>query len=66
MRVYKHGCDSTRILINYVLSDVRFGLLVENMSAYQGNLLRSRSKWTAFSFMCCINFEKYFINRGFA
>ena len=31
------------------------------MSAYQENLFQSRSKKTAFSFICRINLEKYFI-----
>jgi len=33
MGVCKYGCDITRILIGYVLSDVRFDWLVGNMSA---------------------------------
>ena len=44
MRVWKHGCDITRILIGYVLSDTRFDWLVGNMSMYQENLFQSRSK----------------------
>ena len=46
MRVCKHGCDITRILIGYVLSDARFHWLVGNMSVYQENLdlFQSRSK----------------------
>ena len=44
MRGYKHGCDITRILIGYVLSGARFVGLLGNMSAYQENLFRSRSK----------------------
>ena len=61
MRVCKHGCDTTRILIGYVLSDARFDWLVGNMSEYQENLFQSRSKKPAFSFICRIMFEKYFI-----
>ena len=37
MGVYKYGCDITRILIGYVLSDVRFDWLVGSMSAYEEN-----------------------------
>lgn len=44
MKVCKHGCDITRSLIGYVLSDTRFDWLVGNMSAYQEHLFRSRSK----------------------
>ena len=43
MRVWKHGCDITRVLIGYMPSDARFGLLVGNMSVYQENLFQSRS-----------------------
>ena len=42
MRVWKHGCDITRILIGYMPSDVRFDWLVGNMSVYQENLFQSR------------------------
>ena len=35
MSVWKQGCDITRILIGYVLSDARFDWLVGNMSVYQ-------------------------------
>ena len=38
MRVCKHGCGITGILIGYVLSDVLFDWLVGNMSVYQENL----------------------------
>ena len=41
MRVWKHGCDITPILIGYVLSDVRFDWLVGNMSVYQESLFQS-------------------------
>ena len=44
MRVGKHGCDITQILIGYVLSDAHFDWLEENVSAYQENLFRSKSK----------------------
>ena len=44
MRVCKHGCEITRILISYVLSDARFDWLVGNMSVYQENLFQSRSE----------------------
>ena len=40
----EHGCEITRILIGYVLSDVRFDWLVRNMSVYQENLFQSRKK----------------------
>ena len=36
------GCDITRILIGYVLSDARFDWLVGNMIVYQENLFQSR------------------------
>ena len=52
--------DITRILIGYVLSDACFDWLVGNISAYQENVNRSRSKQTAFFFICRIIFEKYF------
>ena len=61
MRVSKHSCNITGILIGYVLSDARFDWLVGNMNVYQENLFQSRSKKTAFSFICLIIFEKYFI-----
>ena len=35
MRVCKHGCDITRILIGYVLSGSRFDWLVGNVSLFQ-------------------------------
>jgi len=60
MRVCEHGCDITRILNDYVLSDARFDWLIVNMSAYQENLSPSRSKQTASSFICRIIFEEYF------
>ena len=34
MRVCKHSCDITQILIGYVLSDARFDWLVGNMGVY--------------------------------
>ena len=37
MRVCKHGCDITRILIGYVFSDARFDCLVGNISVYYIN-----------------------------
>ena len=61
MRVCKRGCDITRILIGYVLSDAHFDWLVGNMSVCQENLFQSRNKKTAFSFICRIIFEQYFI-----
>ena len=39
--VYKHGSDIARILIGYVLSDLRFDLLLGNMGVFQENLLYS-------------------------
>ena len=42
MRVWKDGCDVTRILIGCMPSDARFDWLVGNMSAYQENLFQSR------------------------
>ena len=33
-----HSCDITRIVIGYVLSDVRVDWLVGNMSVYQENM----------------------------
>ena len=44
MRICKHGCDITRILIGYALWDARFDWLVGYMSVYQENLFQSRSK----------------------
>ena len=44
IRVCKHRCDITRILIGYVLSDARFDWLLGNRSVYQENLFQSRSK----------------------
>ena len=46
MRVCKHRCAIERILIGYVLPDVRFDWLVGNIHVglYQGNLFQSRSK----------------------
>ena len=44
MRVSKHGCGITRILIGYVLSHARFfDWLVGNMSVYQENLFQFNS-----------------------
>ena len=40
----EHGCEITRILIDYVLSDARFDWLVGNMSVCQENLFQSTSK----------------------
>ena len=34
MRVCKHSCDITQIVIGYVLSDARFDWLVGNMGVY--------------------------------
>ena len=42
MRVRKHGCDVTRILIGYMPSDACFDWLVGSMSVYQENLFQSR------------------------
>ena len=44
MRVCKHGCIITLILIGFVLSDVHFDWLVGNMIMYEENLFHSRSK----------------------
>ena len=44
-RVCKHGCDISRILIGYVLSDARFDWLVGNMRVCQENLFQSKSDW---------------------
>ena len=44
MRICKYGCDFTRILIGFVLSDARFDWLVGNMNVYLNNLSRPRSK----------------------
>ena len=44
MRVWKHSCDITRILIGYVLSDARFDWLVGNMSVYQESVFQLKSK----------------------
>ena len=43
MRVCKHDCDITQILIGFVLSDARSDWMVGTMSAHQENLFRSRS-----------------------
>ena len=67
MRVWKHGCDITRSLIGYVLSEVRFDWLVGNVNVYQENLFQlRRKKKPAFSFTCQIIFEGIFYksNRG--
>ena len=61
MRVWKHGCDITQILIGYVLSDARFDWLLGNMSVFKENLFQSRSKKPAFSFICRMIFKEYFI-----
>ena len=61
MRVCKHSCNITLILIGFVLSDLHFDWLVGNMIVYEENLFHSRSKKTAFSFICQSIFEKYFI-----
>ena len=42
--IIKHGCDISRILIGYVLSDARFDWLVGNMSVCYENLLESKSE----------------------
>ena len=55
------GYDITRIWIGYVLSDVLFHWLVENMSVYQENLFQSRSKKPAFSFIYRSIFQIYCI-----
>ena len=47
MRVCKNGCDITRILIGYVLSDARFDWLLGNTSVYQENLFQARIKKTS-------------------
>ena len=60
MRVCKHSCDITQILIGYVLSDAPFDWMLGNMGMYEENLFQSRSEKTASSFICRINFEKYF------
>ena len=44
-----------------MLSYARFDWLVGNVRVYQENLSQSRSKKTAFFFICRITFEKYFI-----
>ena len=35
MRACKHGCESRRIFIGFVLSDARFDWLVENMKLHR-------------------------------
>ena len=47
MRVCKRGCDISRILIGYVLSDLHFDWLVGNMSLCQENLFKSKSEKTS-------------------
>ena len=47
MRVWKYGCDITRILIGYVLSDAPFDWLVGDTSVCQENPFQSRSKKTS-------------------
>ena len=47
MKVCKRGCDISRILIGYVLSDVHFDWLVGNMSLCQENLFQSKSEKTS-------------------
>ena len=38
----KYGCDFTRILIGYVLSDARFDWLVGNMKVYLKKSIKSK------------------------
>ena len=45
--VCKRGCDISRILIGYGLSDARFDWLVGNMSVCQENLFKSKSEKTS-------------------
>ena len=47
MRVCKHSCDISQILIGYVLSDVHFDWLGGNMSVCQENLFQSKSEKTS-------------------
>ena len=54
MKVWKHSCDITRILIGYVLSDARFDWLVGNMSMRQENLFQSKSKKPSI-FLDCVS-----------
>ena len=61
MRVWKQGCDITRTLIGYVLSDASFDWLVGNMSVYEENLFQSRIKKSSISVICRIILKKYFI-----
>ena len=61
MTVWKHGCDITRILIGYVVSRGRFDWLVENMSVYQEICFNQEVKKPAFTFICRIISEEYFI-----
>ena len=56
MRVCKHSCDNTRILIEGALSYARFDWLVGEYGHVSRNLLRSRSD----EFICQIIFDKYF------
>lgn len=46
MRVCRHGCNITLILIGFVLSDAHFDWLVGYMIVYEENLFHSRSKKT--------------------
>ena len=64
MRVCKHGCDITQILIGYELSDVHFDWLVGNMSMYQENQFQSRSIQTAISFICQIIFQIQYLSKA--
>ena len=59
MRVCEHGCDITRILIGYVLSDQRFDWLVGNMSVYPE--LRNFKQNQHFPSFVKLFFENYFV-----
>ena len=62
MRVRKHSCDITRILIGSVLSDARFDWLVGNIWACIKKICFDQQlKKNSISFICRIIFEKYFI-----
>ena len=61
IRVWKHGCDITQILIGYMPSDSRFDWLVGNMSVCQENLFHSRIFLHLFPSIVELSFEKYFI-----
>ena len=58
MRLWKHGCDITRILFGYVFSDSRFDWLVENMSVYQKKTVSIKNFPSVVSFICRIILEK--------